>query len=455
MWSVTKAGPLTVMPGGPLTYTLTVTNNGPSAAAGVTVTETPGAGILGATATGCSGSPLVCPIGTLAAGATATVTVTATADASLSPGGVLTNTASVSAATADPAPGNNSATATTTVGAASADVVVTKAGPLTVTPGGPLTYTLTVTNNGPSAAAGVTLTETPGAGILGATATGCSGTPLVCPVGTLATGTAVSFTVTATADPALPAGTVLTDTATATASTPDPAPGNNTATVTTQVGPGGADLAVVVAAPSTVFAGGSFDYTVTVTNNGPSDASGVALADTLPAGVTFVSATGASCTPAVSCALGTVPAGGSTVVTLHVTAGALAVGTVLTNTATVSAATTDPTPGNNSAPTTSTVGGGPADLSVTVTSPTSIVAGTEFSYTTTVTNAGPSTATDAKVSLPLSPDSGCVSVTGTNLTDSTCTSDDPAARLGPLPAGTSTTVTVTALLSPSTAPARS
>jgi uncharacterized repeat protein (TIGR01451 family) len=189
-----------------------------------------------------------------------------------------------------------------------------------------------------------------------------------------------------------------------------------------------------------------------VTNNGPSDASGVALADTLPAGVTFVSATGASCTPAVSCALGTVPAGGSTVVTLHVTAGALAVGTVLTNTATVSAATTDPTPGNNSAPTTSTVGGGPADLSVTVTSPTSIVAGTEFSYTTTVTNAGPSTATDAKVSLPLSPDSGCVSVTGTNLTDSTCTSDDPAARLGPLPAGTSTTVTVTALLSPSTAP---
>ena len=168
--------------------------------------------------------------------------------------------------------------------------------------------------------------------------------------------------------------------------------------------------------------------------------------------MTFVSATGASCTPAVSCAVGTVPAGGSTVVTLHVTAGAgLPGGTVLTNTATVSAATADPTPGNNSATVTTTVSPLPADLSVTVTSPTTLVAGTEFSYTATVANAGPSTATDAKVSLPLPPQTSCVGVTGTGLTASTCTSDDPAARLGPLPAGASTTVTVTALLSPSTA----
>jgi uncharacterized repeat protein (TIGR01451 family) len=87
-----------------------------------------------------------------------------------------------------------------------------------------------------------------------------------------------------------------------------------------------------------------------------------------------------------------------------------------------------------------------------VNSPATLVAGTQFSYTATVANAGPSTATDAKVSLPLSPQSSCVSVTGTGLTSSTCTSDDPAARLGPLPAGASTTVTVTALLSPSTDP---
>jgi uncharacterized repeat protein (TIGR01451 family) len=450
--AVTKTGPATATPGAPLTYTLTVTNNGPSAASGVTLTDTPGAGILGAAAAGCSGSPLVCPIGTLAAGATATVTVTATADPSVPAGSVLTNAASVTAATPDPVSGNNNASVSTTVGAASADVAVTKTGTPTVTPGGALTYTVTVTNNGPSDAAGVSLTDVPGAGMVGIAAAGCAGAPLTCPVGALAVGAAASFTVTATADPASPPGTALTDTATATATTADPTPGNNTATATTQVGPGTADLALQFVAPATVNPGASFDYTMTVTNNGPSDATGVVLADTLPTGVSFVSATGASCTPVVSCALGTVPAGSSTVVTLHVAADAnLVAGTVLTNSATLSAATADPTPGNNSATVTSTVGALPSDVSVAVSSPTTVVAGTEFSYTATVTNAGPSTATDAKVSLPLAPEAGCTSVTGTGLTSTTCTSDDPAARLAPLAAGASVTVTVTALLSPSTA----
>src|SRR5207302_4082967 len=54
----------------------------------------------------------------------------------------------------------------------------------------------------------------------------------------------------------------------------------------------GADLAVTKTAfPNPVPLGTNLTYTVTVTNNGPSAATGVTLTDTLPAGVRFVSAT--------------------------------------------------------------------------------------------------------------------------------------------------------------------
>lgn len=107
---VTKTGPAFVGPGGRLTYTVDVTNAGPDAAAGVTVTDDLPAALTDVTASdgGVVAPPAVTwSLGTLAAGATVTLTVTGTAPAD----GQLVNTARATATTPDPDASNNDGTA--------------------------------------------------------------------------------------------------------------------------------------------------------------------------------------------------------------------------------------------------------------------------------------------------------------------------------------------------------
>lgn len=95
--------------------------------------------------------------------------------------------------------------------------------------------------------------------------------------------------------------------------------------------------------PDPVVAGTNLTYALTVTNNGPSDASGVTLTDTLPAGTTFVSASPAeaNCTETtgvVTCNLVDLAAGQHAQVTIVATTEPnLADGAVITNQASVSA----------------------------------------------------------------------------------------------------------------------
>jgi uncharacterized repeat protein (TIGR01451 family) len=125
-----------------------------------------------------------------------------------------------------------------------------------------------------------------------------------------------------------------------------------------------ADLAVTNSAPSTVVRGADVTYTITVTNNGPNTAYVVTLADNVPRGTTFVSATtnsGSCTTPAVGATSGRVACTASSLAdtaafTVSMTVRAVAQsGNTLTDTASGSSLVYDPATTNNSATATTTV----------------------------------------------------------------------------------------------------
>jgi uncharacterized repeat protein (TIGR01451 family) len=120
--AITKAdSPDPVITGNDLTYTVTVTNNGPDTATSVIVTDnlpaettyvscsSTGGGVCGG-----SGNNRTVTFASLTSGESETITFVANVNCSVADGTVISNTATVSAFTPDPDPTNNSATATTT-----------------------------------------------------------------------------------------------------------------------------------------------------------------------------------------------------------------------------------------------------------------------------------------------------------------------------------------------------
>jgi len=104
----------------PITYTIVVSDTGPVSATGVMVTDNipPGTTFVSATPTQgtCSGTTTVtCNLGTLASGATATISLVLQLP---SAPGTVSNTATVTSASPDTNPANNSSTSTVTVVAA-------------------------------------------------------------------------------------------------------------------------------------------------------------------------------------------------------------------------------------------------------------------------------------------------------------------------------------------------
>jgi uncharacterized repeat protein (TIGR01451 family) len=176
------AAPNPVTQGANLTYTITVTNNGPLAASAVTITDAlpSGATFVSAASTvgACSGTTTVtCTLGTMNSAATATITLVVTATAS----GTLANTANATSTTPDPNALNNSATTSTTVGSAATPLLsLTKSHTGNFSQGQTgATYTVTVSNSatgGPTSGT-VTMAENPPSGL---TVTSMAGTGWTC-----------------------------------------------------------------------------------------------------------------------------------------------------------------------------------------------------------------------------------------------------------------------------------
>jgi uncharacterized repeat protein (TIGR01451 family) len=153
------------------------------------------------------------------------------------------------------------------------------------------------------------------------------------------------------------------------------------------------DLSLMGTAPASVTMGQNVTYTLTVNSVGAAGATGVTLTDTLPTGVTFVSATG-GVTPVggvLTFALGSLAVGGSATVTIVVTPTATG---ALNNQANVSGNETDPTPADNTVTQMTTVTpAAMADLSVSGSAPASVTVGQQVTYTLHVHDSGPSGAT--------------------------------------------------------------
>lgn len=344
-------------------------------------------------------------VGSIALGASATLHVTATVDAR----GDYTNTAAVSHSDQyDPVSANNTGSAFLTT--KTVEVGVTKsvdhAKPAV---GSVVSYTVTATNSGENPATGLVIHDALASGRLtfvSASADTGSYDAITgdWTIGTLTVGPIATLMLVARV---IDSGKIDNTAAVSAMLQRDTNLDNNSATVQIDAPPA-ADLSLAKTVDNdTPDKGSSVVFTLTVTNSGPNDTTGVVVTDALPAGLTYVSDDGGTVgpDPAYDPATGHWTVGGLNVgahATLHITATVDVGETKIVNTAEVTHSDLpdpDSTPGNG-------VEGeddqavamlnarGVADLAIKKTAnPAKVTKGGETTYTLVVTNKGPQDAT--------------------------------------------------------------
>jgi uncharacterized repeat protein (TIGR01451 family)/fimbrial isopeptide formation D2 family protein len=424
----------------------------------------------------------------LPAGRTITLTVSGTLAAPLSATETIANTASTRWTSLDGDPGqitpNNSnayertgggsadpgqlnnyvASGTATITPNSADLAIVKTvSNATPNVGDTISFTITLSNLGPNVAHGVEVTDQLPAGLQFVSATPSQGSfdpgTGIWEVGTVAVGPAAAQTLTIqalvlppTTPGAIPAA--QTNVATVTASDePDPNPGNNTGTST--VTPLYADLGVKKTTSNVQpNVGDTITYTVQLFNLGTAAATNVTVTDSLPANVSFVSATpaaGTTFTPSATGGDWTVPVilPGQTLL-LTITVQATDSGRSF-NTVTITGSDVyDPNDRNNTARTPTDPQEADLIVKKTVDNARPQV-GVEVTFTITLDNLGPNSAQNVVVTDLLPAGLDYVSHTAS---DGAYDSGTGEWTLGTVAGGAVETLTITALvLTPSTGPA--
>lgn len=403
---------LTLVTGGNATFRLTVTNVGAGATTGlITVTDLLPTGFTYQSATGtgwtCSvaGQLVTCTNpGPMAPQAVSVITLVTMAPTPIVP---TTNTGVVKTP-GDPNPGNDESTVQIAPPQQRADLATTKsANTATFKVGQPASYTILVRNVGTiTTTEPIVLTDVVPASL---TLISASGTGWACSINlqtltctyAAALPPANAAVITVNVVPLASAMPAVQNTA-FTKSPDDFNPANDSSTVSTPVS-GLVDLSLVKEAVGTFQIGQPGRYTLTIRNTGTvAAAAPITVRDTLPAGLTYVSATGTgwSCSVAgsiVTCTRATPFAAGETsTIDLRATIGAAALPQV-TNCATVSASA-DTSPANNQGCATVIVAGVPMlEIAKTVSKADAQI-GDVLDYTVVVRNTGTQNIASAVVS---------------------------------------------------------
>jgi len=266
-----------VAPGSTITYTETVSNNGPNAATGAvlyqqTPSNTTFASVTPPTgwtctspAVGATGQVICTAAANLASATTTTAfTYVVTVNAATAAGTTIVNSADVTSQTTDPVSSNNTTSTSVLVEiTGDSDLAVSMtAAPTPVFVATALTYTIQVTNLGLASAAGVTVVDTLPATLLSASATTSQGScgavtggTITCTLGAVAYPLATPITITVTGTTP-GTGSPLTNKAVVSATSTDPVAANNTVAVVTVVQP------LVCAMPGKDGAGGTLSGVV-------------------------------------------------------------------------------------------------------------------------------------------------------------------------------------------------
>ncbi len=422
-------------------YIITVYNAGPSDTSDVVVVDTPQTNfsLVGDLTAGnqmisCAGN--TCTISYLAVGESVELYALVKASPSTPAGVQNANQACITSFSADIAatvPANGCDMETTVV-VTNADLSLGKMAPATVFAGEYMTYTLVAYNNGPSDALMVTVMDMLPEGVTYVSSAGavCMMTDVqeyTCSLGTLAAKAFATFTIKVMVDADIEPGVSLENYALITSMTPDSDLFNNAASADTSV-VGLADLQLDKDGPDTVVAGELITYTITVYNDGPSDAQAVDIKDDLPEWISLVSATvalpgaeGPVLCGGTVCQVGDLPAGATATVTIvGMVDASTPEGEMLVNHAAVFSATDDEMSDDNHDMVETEVET-VADVVIEKVALTDPVAqGAFVLYEIHVENYGPSDAQDVVVTdiipagltfVSISPSSGCTYLAGT------------------------------------------